>query len=255
MVTLCIIPARYGSKRLPGKPLLLIGQKPMIQWVYERAVEAKCFDEVLVATDDERILEAVHLFGGKALLTSKEAPSGTDRVYEAMERLIERGYKISENSIIINIQGDEPLIKPEMIRELVELMREGEDFIGTLAKVIEREEDFLNPNIVKVVFDSKMRALYFSRAPIPFSRERHLSGKGENEYIFKHIGIYGYTLRVLREFVKLPQSRLEKIESLEQLRALENGIPVRVLITEHDSFGVDTFEDLEVVRRCLSIYS
>lgn len=254
MVTICIIPARFGSTRLPGKPLINLGNKPIIQWVYERALESKCFDHVFVATDDERILEAVERFGAKAIMTSKEAPSGTDRVYEATEILLKEGYGIDESSVIVNIQGDEPFIKPEMIQKLVELMNEGTDYIGTLAKAIDKEEDFLNPNIVKVVFDGSKNALYFSRSPIPFDREKYLKGISTKNFMYKHIGIYGYSLKVLKKFVQLPQSKLERIESLEQLRALENGIKVKVAITEYDSFGIDTPEDLEVARKCLNTF-
>lgn len=254
MVTICIIPARFGSTRLPGKPLITLGNKPIIQWVYERALESKCFEHIFVATDDERILEAVQEFRGQAIMTSKEAPSGTDRVHEAIENLLKEGYKIDESSVIVNIQGDEPFIKSEMIKELVELMKEGYDYMGTLATAIKKEEDFLNPNIVKVVFDYSMNALYFSRSPIPFNREKYIKGSSNNNFMYKHIGIYGYSFKVLKKFVKLPQSNLERIESLEQLRAIENGIRIKIAITEYDSFGIDTPEDLEVARKCLNTF-
>lgn len=254
MVTLCIIPARYGSKRFPGKPLALLNKKPIIQHVYENAKKSTLIDDVFVATDDVRILKTVESFGGKAIMTSTEAPSGTDRIAEAVDELMKEGYHINERSIIINLQGDEPLIRAEMIDQLIELMKEGDGYIGTLAKEIRNIEEFENPNIVKVVFDKKGFAIYFSRAPIPFDRERYLGEITRNPYMYKHIGIYGYSVEILREFVRLPQSRLEKIEYLEQLRALENGIKIKVGITDYDSFGIDTPKDLEVVEKCLNIY-
>jgi 3-deoxy-manno-octulosonate cytidylyltransferase (CMP-KDO synthetase) len=254
MVTFCVIPARYGSTRFPGKPLALLQNKPIIQHVYEKAKASRLIEQVFVATDDRRIKDVVEGFGGKAILTSKNHPSGTDRIAEAVERLKKEFYNLKNDSIIVNLQGDEPLIKVEMIDQLVMLMRSGKNFIGTLAKKIEDERDFQNPNIVKVVFDNKGNALYFSRSPIPFDRKRYMKGSSENNYMYKHIGIYGYRANILRKFVKLPQSRLEKIESLEQLRALENGIKIKVAVTEYDSFGIDTPEDLEVVQKCLNTY-
>lgn len=254
MVTICIIPARYGSTRLPGKPLALLKNKPIIQHVYEKAKASKLINEIFVATDDRRIVEVVESFGGKAIITSPDHPSGTDRISEAVDKLLEEGYNLQENSIIINLQGDEPLIKVEMIDQLVKLMKKGKNYIGTLATQIDKEDDFKNPNIVKVVFDRNGYALYFSRSPIPFDREKFIRGISKNSFMYKHIGIYGYTVKVLKSFVLLPQSTLEKIESLEQLRALENGIKIKVGITEYDSFGIDTPEDLEVAERCLNTY-
>lgn len=254
MVTFCIIPARYSSTRFPGKVLAYLHGKHVIQHVYERAKRSKLIDEVFVATDDRKIYEAVEAFGGKAIMTSERHPSGTDRIFEAIDKLIQYGYNLKNDSIIINLQGDEPLIRIEMIDELVGLMKEGSDFIGTLVRKIEREEDFKNPNIVKVVFDSNGYALYFSRSPIPFNRQKFITGYSPVEFMYKHIGIYGYRLEILRKFVSLPQSTLEQIESLEQLRALENGIKIKVRITEYDSFGIDTPEDLEVAERCLNTY-
>lgn len=255
MVTICIIPARYGSMRFPGKPLALLKNKPIIQHVYEKAKASKLINEVFIATDDLRIFNTVESFGGKAIMTSREHLSGTDRIAEGVDKLIKEGYNLEENSIIINIQGDEPLIKVEMIEQLIELMEEDENIIGTLAKPIEREIDFKNPNIVKVVFDKKGYALYFSRSPIPFNRDKFIKGFSNNNFMYKHIGIYGYRVKILREFVNLSMSKLERIESLEQLRALENGIKIKVRITEYDSFGIDTPEDLEVAEKCLNLYS
>ena len=245
MVTICIIPARYNSTRFPGKPLVLLKNKPIIQHVYEKAKASKLVNEVFVATDDIRICNVVESFGGNAIITSPEHSSGTDRIAEAVNKLLTEGYNLTENSIIINLQGDEPLVKVEMIDQLIELMRKGENFIGTLVKPIEDETDFHNPNIVKVVFDKNHFALYFSRSPIPFDREKFLKGFSNNCFMFKHIGIYGYNVKILKEFVCLPQSPLEKIESLEQLRALEKGIKIKVGITQYESFGIDTPEDLK----------
>ncbi|ACI20451.1 MULTISPECIES: 3-deoxy-manno-octulosonate cytidylyltransferase [Thermodesulfovibrio] len=255
MVTICVIPARYGSTRFPGKPLAFLKNKPIIQHVYERAKSSKMIDEVFVATDDSRILHTVESFGGKAIMTSSKHPSGTDRIAEAVDKLLQEGYNLQESSIVINLQGDEPLIKKEMIDQLIDLMKNENDSIGTLAKRIEKEDDFFNPNIVKVVFDKNGYALYFSRSPIPFDREKFIKGFSKNNFMYKHIGIYGYNVRILKNFVGLPMSRLEEIESLEQLRALENGIKIKVGLTEYDSFGIDTPEDLEVAEKCLNTYS
>ncbi len=254
-MVIIIIPARFASTRFPGKPLALLKNKPIIQHVYEKAKSSKLIDDVFVATDDKRILNCVESFGGKAIMTLKSHPSGTDRIAEAVNLLIKYGYNLKKESIIINLQGDEPLIKTEMIDQLINLMREfssSNKFIGTLVKKINDERDFQNPNIVKVVFDKNGYALYFSRSPIPFDREKYFNGLNFDSYMYKHIGIYGYTVEILENFVKLPQSRLEKIEALEQLRALENGIKIKIIITEYDSFGIDTPEDLEVVEKCLN---
>lgn len=255
MVTFCIIPARYSSTRFPGKVLAYLHGKPIIQHVYERAKKSKLIDEVFVATDNRRIYETVEAFGGKAIMTSEKHPSGTDRISEAVDKLIQYGYNLKNDTIIINLQGDEPLIRVEMINELVDLMKEGLDFIGTLVRKIEKEEEFKNPNVVKVVFDSKGYALYFSRCPIPFDRQKFITGYSDNDFRYKHIGIYGYRLEILRKFVSLPQSVLEQIESLEQLRALENGIKIKVRITEYDSFGIDTPEDLKIAEALFANFS
>ncbi|MEN2994849.1 MAG: 3-deoxy-manno-octulosonate cytidylyltransferase [Thermodesulfovibrio sp.] len=254
MVTICIIPARYGSTRFPGKPLALLKNKPIIQHVYEKAKASNFIDDVFVATDDFRVYNAVESFGGKAIMTSNKHPSGTDRIFEAVNNLIKDGYEIRDNSIIINLQGDEPLIRVESINQLIEIMKNDDKSIGTLAKKIEKEEDFINPNIVKVVFDKNFNALYFSRSPIPFDREKFIKGLSQYNFMYKHIGIYGYSFEVLRKFVNLPQSPLEKIESLEQLRALENGIRIKIAITPYDSFGIDTPEDLKKAEEFLNFF-
>lgn len=256
-MVIIIIPARFASTRFPGKVIALLKNKPIIQHVYEKAKASNLIEDIFIATDDERVFQCVNNFGGKALMTSKNHPSGTDRIAEAVDILIKYGYNLKNDSIVINLQGDEPLIKPQMIDQLVSLMKDNIDsnqFIGTLVKKIDNESEFTNPNIVKVVFDSNKYALYFSRCPIPFDREKYLKGSSTNHFMYKHIGIYGYTVETLKKFVSLPQSRLEKIEALEQLRALENGIKIKIAITEYDSFGIDTPEDLEVAEKCLNTY-
>ncbi len=212
-MVIIIIPARFSSTRFPGKVIALLKNKPIIQHVYEKAKASNLIEDVFIATDDERVFQCVNNFGGKALMTSKNHPSGTDRIAEAVDILIKYGYNLKNDSIVINLQGDEPLIKPQMIDQLVSLMKDNIDsnqFIGTLVKKIDNESEFTNPNIVKVVFDSNKYALYFSRCPIPFDREKYLKGSSTNHFMYKHIGIYGYTVETLKKFVSLPQSRLEK---------------------------------------------
>ncbi|MBK7497033.1 MAG: 3-deoxy-manno-octulosonate cytidylyltransferase [Candidatus Omnitrophica bacterium] len=233
----CFIPARFESTRLPGKPLIELAGKPMIQWVVEKVCKATLVDRVVVATDHPRIVEVVHSFGGEAVLTSPEHPSGTDRIYEALGK--------GSPDVVINVQGDEPLIDPGTIDQIAGLFTEGEKpQMATLCHPLDPEEA-LDQAKVKVVCDNKGNALYFSRAPIPYPRD------GTDSDYFLHIGIYAYTPETLRTFVALPQGRLEKLEKLEQLRALENGIPIRVATTPYRSFGVDTPQDAQVVDRIL----
>jgi 3-deoxy-manno-octulosonate cytidylyltransferase (CMP-KDO synthetase) len=236
-----IIPARYNSSRFPGKPLADIQGKPMIQWVYERANRAELLDQVIVATDDQRIFDAVKNFGGNVVMTSPEATNGTERVAEVARKV--------NSSLIVNIQGDEPLIDPSGIDRLVTLMRENASApVGTLVKKIENIENLTNPNIPKVVVDKNFHALYFSRSVIPFYRdnENHSQWLQDAVY-FQHIGLYIYRHEFLLEFVKLPVSNLERIERLEQLRILENGFKIKVALTETDSIGVDVPTDIERV--------
>lgn len=239
--TLGVIPARYGAQRFPGKPLANIAGKPLVQRVYEQARQAR-LDEIVVATDDTRILEAVEAFGGNAVMTSADCPSGTDRAAEVARQF--------PCDLIVNIQGDEPLMKPAMIDQLVTGMAESPAFVmGTLARPVESPEVWANPNVVKVVFGVNGNALYFSRCPVPFVRDANgafASGKAH-----KHIGIYAYRKDFLLKFVTLPQSELEKTEKLEQLRALENGFGIRVWVTPHDSIGVDRPEDVGLVEEIL----
>ena len=232
------IPARYGSTRLPGKPLLRIAGRPMIEHVYTRVARARGLDRVVVLTDDERIARAVEAFGGEWEMTPADCASGTDRIAWAA-----RGW---DAAAIINIQGDEPLIDPEEISRIAgHLAAHPEDPVVTLATPAAPEE-MGNPNAVKVVLAQDGAALYFSRAPIPYPRQ-------EGGFApLKHLGIYGYQREALLRLAALPPSPLERSESLEQLRALENGMGIRVLIVDRASIGVDTAEDLERVERILT---
>ena len=230
-----VIPARYASERLPGKPLALIAGKPMIQHVVERARRARGVHKVVVAADDRRVIDVVRAFGGEAELTSTEHASGTDRVAELARRL--------DADHFINVQGDEPMLEPLAIEELAQLLRQGVP-MATLCRPVQDGESLDDPNTAKVVLDHKGDALYFSRAPIPFYRE----GRPRNALTFIHVGIYGFSRDALFAFAALPRGRLEKAERLEQLRALEHGLKIRVLPTPYMSMGVDTQEDLERVR-------
>ena len=231
-----IIPARFGSTRFPGKPLVDIWGKPMIQHVFERASESE-LDQVFVATDDQRIVDCVIAFGGNVILTSPEHPSGTDRCGEAAQKL-----NLTNQDIVVNIQGDEPFIQKEQIDALIQLFDNKEVEIATLVKPFENQDDACNPNKVKVVFTPDQKALYFSRSLIPFSRE--------NEVVtyYKHLGIYAYRYSVLKQLIQLEISTLEKIEKLEQLRWLENNFSIYVSVTHHESVAIDTPEDLNKIQ-------
>jgi 3-deoxy-manno-octulosonate cytidylyltransferase (CMP-KDO synthetase) len=221
-----VIPARYGSTRLPGKPLLRIGGRPMLQWVHEIALAAGAA-EVLIATDDERIQEAAAAFGARALLTSLTHVSGTDRIAEVA---LQAGW--DEGDIVVNLQGDEPLMPPELLRQVAELLdRHDLAAIATLATRIGSVAAFLDPNTVKVVTDATGRALYFSRAPIPWGRDTAPAGMASQRGFTgarRHLGIYAYRVAALRRLSLLPAGLLEQIEKLEQLRAIENGLEIRV---------------------------
>ena len=236
-----VIPARYASSRFPGKPLADILGKPMIQWVYERACRTKLLEKVIVATDDQRIFDAVTNFNGNVVMTSPTAANGTERIAEVTQNL--------DAKLIVNIQGDEPLIDPDVIDQLVVLMKENPAApVGTLVKKIEDAENLINPNIPKVVIDKDFYALYFSRSIIPFHRDRADQRKWiRNEKYYQHIGLYIYRREFLLKFVKLPMSNLERIERLEQLRILENGYKIKVALTETDSIGVDVPSDIDRV--------
>ena len=238
MKTVCVIPARYASTRLPGKPLALLAGKPMIQHVYEQAVQAQGIQEVLVATDDERILKAVEAFGGRAVLTSSTHPTGTDRLAEVAR-------EHTDADIIINVQGDEPLVEPQVIEALAASFVERPGLqMATLCTPLLPEEA-VQDSVVKVVIDQQGYALYFSRSLIPFPRKAGLV------QAYKHLGLYGYRRDFLLEYAALEPTPLEQTESLEQLRALEYGHKILVLPTKHASVGVDTPEDLKRVEAIL----
>ncbi|MGE5280270.1 MAG: 3-deoxy-manno-octulosonate cytidylyltransferase [Deltaproteobacteria bacterium] len=232
-----VIPARYSSVRFEGKVLADILGKPMIQHVWESARKAKTIDDLIVACDDERIMSAVKGFGGRAVMTAKGHGSGTERVTEVVADL--------DVKVVVNIQADEPLIHPTMIDDVVyPLLNDNGLVVATLMKRIEHEEEIGDPNVVKVVAGKKGMALYFSRCPIPFVRDDEPGMRVH----YKHIGLYAYTKEFLFTYKKLSPTRLEGLEKLEQLRILENGYPIRVMETKHETIGVDTREDL--VRVC-----
>ncbi|MFN8240633.1 MAG: 3-deoxy-manno-octulosonate cytidylyltransferase [Bacteroidales bacterium] len=242
-----IIPARFASTRFPGKPLELIGGKQMIHRVYEQA--SKAVSSVWVATDDERIKQAVEKFGGRVVMTSAEHRSGTDRCAEAASKI-----ETETNStidIVINIQGDEPFIKPGQISLLVSCFNETGVKIATLVREVRKDEDLFNINHPKVVIASNGDALYFSRATIPFQRGIEKEHWLEHHRYFKHLGIYGYRKDVLFELTKLGPGQLENAESLEQNRWLENGYRIRTAVTEWESIGIDTPDDLEKANEFL----
>ena len=232
-----VIPARYQSTRLPGKPLANIHGRPMIQWVYESVSRSTLLDEVIVATDDSRVIDVVERFGGSALMTSRHHATGTDRVAEVADRYDVR--------IVVNIQGDEPFINPGMIDEVVLPLLDDESIpMSTLMHEIRDAEDLNNTNVVKVVCDAKGFALYFSRSLIPYPRHEEL------HHAYEHIGIYAYTKNFLLRYAKMSPTPLEKIESLEQLRVIENGLLIRVVQTTQDyiPLSIDTEEDLAKAR-------
>jgi 3-deoxy-manno-octulosonate cytidylyltransferase (CMP-KDO synthetase) len=237
-----IIPARYASTRFPAKALVDIGGKSMIQRVYEQSAKATQLDQVIVATDDERILNHVLDFGGKAVMTSENHHSGTDRCYEALIKT-EGLYEY-----VINIQGDEPFISPEPIDRLAEVLT-GDTELATLVKIIDNDEILFNPNVPKAVLNKRNEVMYFSRQTIPYLRNKETQEWLSSHVFYKHIGIYAYRTDVLAQITKLPVSSLEKAEALEQLRWLENGYAIKAVITSDDSHGVDTPDDLDRVTK------
>jgi 3-deoxy-manno-octulosonate cytidylyltransferase (CMP-KDO synthetase) len=241
MKFLGIIPSRYASTRFPGKPLADFAGKPMIRKVYESVVAA--LDDVLVATDDRRIFEAVENFGGKVVMTSPDHKSGTDRCAEALDRFEKNSSE--KYDVVINIQGDEPFIRIDQIETICECFSDLNTEIATLIKKIEDNAIVFDPNRPKVVIDKKGFALYFSRSPIPAIRDIENKEWHTKHTFYQHIGMYAYRSYVLRELSFLPQGLLEKAESLEQLRWLENGYKIKTAITEFESYGIDTPEDLE----------
>ena len=247
MKTVGIIPARYQSSRFPGKPLADILGKSMIQRVYEKCLTATALTEVYVATDDQRIYDHVISFGGKVVMTSEKHTNGTERCKEVLDYLEDE-----DINIVINIQGDEPFISPNQIDLLANLFTKyPETEIGTLIKKIEDYETLFNPNTPKVVFTPRFDALYFSRNTIPYQRDTEKSTWLQHHNYFKHIGIYGYTSKTLRELVNLEETALEQTEKLEQLRWLENGYRIKVAETTHETIGIDTPEDLASVIKML----
>lgn len=255
MSAIVVIPARYASTRFPGKPLALLKGMPVIQHVYQNSLNSKLADEVIVATDSETIFEKVLSFGGKAVMTSPEHQSGTDRIAEVAAAL--------NCDIMVNVQGDEPLIRPEMIDAVISVLDDSRASLGTLAIPIRDSREIFDPNVVKVVFDPEGFAWYFSRAPIPYhrdewnaplvmSKELRAQSTLVTRGCFKHVGIYSYRRDVLMKLSSMPPSRLETIEKLEQLRALESGFRIKVGETSCETIGVDTPEDLERVEQCLN---
>jgi len=236
-----IIPARYASTRFPAKPLADIGGKTMIQRVYDQVRKCGSIQKVVVATDNKEIYNKVESFGGIAIMTKESHQSGTDRCHEALDKLNE------DYDYVVNIQGDEPFINPKQITELTNQL-DGVSEIATLIKEIDKEDDIFNPNIVKVVKSKRDNGLYFSRSPIPYQRNTQKRDWLKNQKYYKHIGIYAYRTDILNQITKLPVSELEKAESLEQLRWLENGFTIKTAKTEYQSIGIDTPEDLEKVK-------
>ncbi len=240
-----IIPARYASTRFPGKPLAMLGDKPMIQWVYEGA--SGLFDHLVVATDDQRIYNSVTAFGGKALMTASSHSSGTERCAEAWSRYSQQtGQTFSH---VVNIQGDEPLIRKEQLATLMACFQLPGTRIATLIRKLRDPAELHNPHLVKVVVDQSLRALYFSRAPIPFVRDPDREPVSGTLPFYAHLGIYAFRAEVLEQIVTFPPSPLEEAESLEQLRWMEQGIAIQTAITDFPSLGVDTPEDLIAISK------
>ncbi len=232
-----LIPSRYGSSRFPGKPLAMIAGKPMIQWVYENVSHVNGLTDVYVATDDRRIFDAVAGFGGKALMTASTHTCGTDRLAECAELLA-----LNDDDIVLNIQGDEPLIRPEMVEDLLSTFKDDTVYMSTLKKKIEEEEELKNPNVVKVIDNVKGDAIYFSRFTLPYERD------GVHCTHYKHVGTYGYKVWFLKKYSSMPKTELENAESLEQLRVIENGLKIRVKETKWQTVGVDTPEQIALVE-------
>ena len=236
MKVLGVIPARYASTRLPGKPLALIAGKPMIQHVYERACHAVLPQEVVVATDSKIVADAVKEFGGKVMMTSPDHPSGTDRLAEV-------ALSYPDIDVIVNVQGDEPMIPPEVIDRLAQAFADDNDLNMATLKTLMGEEDYNNPNAVKVVTDQNGYALYFSRSLLPYPRNRKADFK-----VYKHVGIYAYRRSFLLSYAAYEPTPLEQIEGLEQLRVLENGQRIKVLESKFQGIGIDTQEDLDAIN-------
>lgn len=237
--TVAVIPARYGSMRFPGKVLALLGGKPIVQWVWENTCRSRA-DRVIIATDDEKVMSVAKAFGAECVMTSPHHPSGSDRIWEAIQGI--------DADVIINVQGDEPLMPHEVVDSMIDAMNEASaPDMATVAVPCARVDFENNPNMVKAVFDDNGFAMYFSRSMIPYFRDG-----GEDTEVFRHWGIYAYRSAALERFVSLPEGRLEKCEKLEQLRALENGMRIKVILTEFQSIGIDTPEDLENAEKFIA---
>jgi len=240
-----VIPARYGSTRLPAKALADIEGKPLVQHVYDRACLSRLASDCLVATDDERIKQACEQHGTNVMMTSPDHNTGTDRMAEVAQK--------TDADVYINVQGDEPLVDPEVIDLLIKMMFDDPEVqMGTLKVPIASYDDLIDPNMVKVVCDEGGFALYFSRAPVPFLTSERFRDTAKDPQAFKHIGIYSFKRDFLFQFSQMPSSSLEKMEKLEQLRALEAGVRIKVLTTDYESIGVDTQADLDRVRALLA---
>jgi len=239
MKVICIIPARYASTRLPGKPLKLIAGRPMIQWVYEQAKKAEIPAEVIVATDDVRVYDTVLAFGGNACMTREDHPNGTSRLAEVAE-------KFPDADVIVNVQGDEPMIPPEIIDRLANAFAEEPELKMATMKAQMQESEYGDPSAVKVVTDQNGYALYFSRSLLPYPRNKSNLFK-----VYKHVGIYAYTRTFLMQYAAMAPTPLEQVESLEQLRVLENGYKIKVLESSFQGVGVDTQADLDAVNKIL----
>lgn len=245
MSVLAIIPARYASTRFPGKPLAMLQGKTIIQWVWERVSATPGISATIVATDDQRILDVVQSFGGRAMMTGTNHRSGTDRCGEVVSTLQSQGQSFD---IVVNVQGDEPFINASQIADLISCFESPSTQIATLKKPIANTEELLSPNNVKVVTDRCDNAIYFSRNPIPYLRGYEADEWINRQPYYKHIGIYAFRSSTLSQLVKLTQSPLEKSESLEQLRWIENGFDIRVKATEFENIGIDTPEDLALAQ-------
>ena len=260
MKTYAIIPSRFGSSRFPGKPLAVLAGKPLVAWVVEAVKKARGFDEVLVATDDERIVKAVEEHGGKAVMTPSELPSGTDRVACAARNFLGRDF--DDDDILVNVQGDEPLIDPALVEQLAQKLKDDPRWsMATAVTPIRSAEDFAAKSVVKVVTDRDGGALYFSRAPIPCDRDNvpefppsdsgHATNGIHHSLYVRHLGIYAYRGEFLKRYIKEPPCDLEKTEKLEQLRALWMGAKIAVVHTQDEGVGVDTPEDAVRVGKIL----
>lgn len=245
MKIIAVIPARYESSRFPGKPLALINNRSMIRTVYENITDSKFLDDIIIATDDARIESECKKHNMQYVMTEPELPSGTDRIYQAVER---SGINAD---IIVNVQGDEPLLKSGLIDDLIEKFIKTDADVGTSIKKIDSYDELFNPSVVKVVIDNNNYALYFSRSTIPFLRDIDKNNWLEHQVFYKHIGIYAYRYDALKKFVSLEQSTLEKTEKLEQLRLMQNGLKYFCCLTEDKLIGVDHPEDIAEVEKIL----